>query len=149
MFNLSQVEAQNYELLPSGEYATVITGAEVKDSQAGGQYLKVELTITGPSQKGRKIFDIFNTKNSNPQAVQIGLGKLKTMSLACGLTEQQLTNFLPAMLSGKTLTVKTVIKKDKKGEDQVSVSKYAPTKTGAAIANAAAAFGATAEVIPF
>jgi hypothetical protein len=39
----------------------------------------VTYQVTDGTHRGRKLFGQFNIKNANPQAVQIGLGQLKTM----------------------------------------------------------------------
>lgn len=72
--------------VPTGTYAVVIDKAEVSATKAGnGEMIKVQMKILdGQPQAGRVIFDQFNIKNPNPQAVQIGLGQLKGMLKAFG-----------------------------------------------------------------
>lgn len=71
--------------IPDGTYAVMVNKAEVADTKTGGQMIKVQLKVLdGQPQAGRVIFDQFNIKNANPQAVQIGLGQLKGMMKCFG-----------------------------------------------------------------
>lgn len=72
--------------VPTGTYAVVIDKAEVSHTKSGsGEMIKVQMKILdGQPHAGRVIFDQFNIKNQNPQAVQIGLGQLKGMLKAFG-----------------------------------------------------------------
>lgn len=82
--DLSQAQEQG-DPVPDGQYLVSVVKAEVVDTKAGGQMIKLQHKIAeGQPQQGRIVFDNFNIKNANPQATQIGLGQLKTMLKAFG-----------------------------------------------------------------
>lgn len=87
MLDLTNVQENNgREPLPAGEYCAQVVKAEVKDTQAGtGEYIKLEYDLLeAPKSQGEepkklgKVWHQFNTKNPNAQAVEIGLGQLKS-----------------------------------------------------------------------
>lgn len=125
MIDLSSVESVN-ENLPPGGYAAIISSTEFKPTKTGGEMLEVVYTITGPTHMGRKVWDRFNTKNTNPQAVNIGLSKLKSMALATGLTVEKLKNFHPELIFNRELGIETIIKSDPTYGERVEVKKYMP-----------------------
>lgn len=120
-YDLSNVKANEFEALPPGEYITNVTNAEVKDTKNGtGQYIKVELTVDGPTQTGRKIFTNFNVKNDNPKAVQIGLGQLKAFLIKAKYpTPDKLESV--GELNGLRVGVKTKVRKDDQFGDQTDI----------------------------
>lgn len=126
--DLSQVQAQVYDVLPKGQYIARVTKAETKSSKVGGEYIQIEFTIADGKQTGRKFWDIFNTKNQNPKAVSIALGKLKSLCLASGIPETQLVNFNNSMLANRVVKVTTDVKTDSYG-DKVAVKKYEPANS--------------------
>lgn len=72
-------------VLPAGKYVASVTNAEVKDTKDGsGQYINAEFSIIDEDFKGRKVFQMFNIKNRNEQAVTIGMSQLKSLMLAAG-----------------------------------------------------------------
>lgn len=128
MLDLSQVKTN--ETLTPGSYAALVTGIEKKSTKNGtGEYYQVEFTITTQGATGRKIWDNFNTKNDNQQAVNIGLAKLKSLAISTGISESQLTKFDPTMLSNKEVKITTVIKKDDTYGDKAEIKKYASLTT--------------------
>lgn len=148
--DLSKVQAQSFDLLPNGSYVAVVTKFSTKSSKTGGEYYEVEFTISSENGKGRKIWDNFTTKNQNPKAVQVGLGKLKTLCLASGIPEALLVNFKPEMLSGRSALVTTEIKKQVGYADKVTVKKYEPTTKSTSVVNHTTAANHAAQAdIPF
>lgn len=123
MLDLSQVKTS--ETLTPGSYAALVTGIEKKTTKSGtGEYYQIEFTVTTQGATGRKIWDNFNTKNENQQAVNIGLAKLKSLALAAGITEAQLTKFDPTMLGNKEVKITTTVKKDDTYGDKAEIKKY-------------------------
>ena len=68
------------DALPPGWYAVVVESEEVKQTKKAidrvpgcenDQYLQLELTVTGPTHAGRKVWWRFNLWNSNPTAAEI------------------------------------------------------------------------------
>lgn len=81
-FDLTGVESStmDYQPLPTGIYKLVIDEAELKDTKAGtGQYINVRYEVVSGDWKGRKLWNMFNVKNPNPQAVEIGMQQLRSM----------------------------------------------------------------------
>ena len=116
MLDLSNAKSNTNEVLPAGKYVCNVTNAELKDTKNGtGQYIKAELTIIDSANKGRKVWTNFNVKNSNAQAVEIGLGQLKSLLENAGYANP---NKLESVtdLCGLTVGVKTKIKSDEYGE---------------------------------
>lgn len=128
MLNLTDVQVPN-SILPAGSYTAVVTGVETKNTKSGdGQYIQVEFTISSHGNEGRKIWDNFNIKNANQKAVDIGLGKLKSMALAMGFTEAALSKFDPSQLANKEVGLKTKVKLDPAYGDKAEVASYTAIK---------------------
>jgi hypothetical protein len=83
MIDLSGVVEQGGPV-PDGTYSVMVDKAEVSPTKTGGEMIKVQLKVLDGACRGRVIFDQFNIKNANPQAVQIGLGQIKGMMKAFG-----------------------------------------------------------------
>jgi hypothetical protein len=93
MFDLRDTkaaEAKTYEPIPAGDYILTCTDAVVKDTKAkNGQYVMCTLEVLGGEYAGRKIFQMFNVVNQNPEAVRIAKEQMKSMLLASGLPEEK------------------------------------------------------------
>lgn len=145
MLDLTDVVAQGGPV-PSGTYPVVIEKAQVTPTKTGGEMIKIQLKITGDVQAGRNIFDQFNIKNANPQAVQIGLGQLKGMMKAFGHPNPNKLASCDELIGLKGIvTVK--VESSEGYQDQAKVKAYKPltgtaTDTAAPIAPAAAVAGA-------
>jgi hypothetical protein len=112
--------------IPDGTYACRVQKAEVVVTKAGGQMIKVELRIQeGQPQGGRVIFDQFNIKNANPQAVQIGLGQLKGLLKAGGHANPNMLKSCEEIV-GLKVFVRTKTEQDEGYGPQVRVKGYAP-----------------------
>jgi hypothetical protein len=73
-------------LVPDGEYQAQITKIEEKETKDGtGVYLNFSLTILGPSQQGRVVFDMLNMINSSEKAVEIARSRLGDIMRATGV----------------------------------------------------------------
>lgn len=78
MLDLTNVSESGVQ---AGEYTVTCAGAEIKETKSGtGEYIKCVFE----TENGQKFFHNFNTKNSNAQAVAIGLGQLKTFMRVAG-----------------------------------------------------------------
>jgi hypothetical protein len=111
MLNLDLSNAQENTPIPDGTYAAICNKAEVVPTKSGtGTLIKIQLKILeGQPQAGRVIFDIFNIENSNPQAVQIGLGQLRTFMKQWGHPNSNMLKTTEELLGLKgNVTVKTV-----------------------------------------
>lgn len=108
VFNAQDLpEGMSFEPLPAGWYQADISESELKDTNAGnGQYIKLKLTITGPTHQGRVVFTNLNIRNANPKAEEIGLGQLRSLMSAIGLSSVQDTD----QLIGGSCEIKLTIK---------------------------------------
>jgi len=78
-------------VVPPGTYYLIADDAEMKDTKAGdGSYISVKYRILEGAQEGRFLFHMFNIKNPNPKAVEIGMGQLKTFMKCSGATDFKL-----------------------------------------------------------
>lgn len=72
--------------VPAGEHLCTIEKTEVRETHDGtGEYIKVVFRIIGESYRGMKIFQNFNIKNRNEEAVKIGLKNLSRLCATLGL----------------------------------------------------------------
>ncbi len=92
--DFSNVKENEFAPLPVGEYLLISDGAEVKETKNGtGEYINVKYKVLGPSNSGKFLFQMFNIKNDNKKATEIGLSQLKSYMKAAGIdTEQPLTS---------------------------------------------------------
>lgn len=94
-FDATQVEPNAaYEPMPAGYYPMMITDSEMKDSQSGGQYLKLTVEVCDGPMKGRKVFTNLNLVNSNQQAVDIARRDLSAICHAVNVLQPQDTQEL-------------------------------------------------------
>ena len=90
-FALSDVEsADEYPLLAPGEYLLAATSVDLADTRSGtGKLVKVTFTVTEGADAGRLVFENFNVKNPNPEAVRIAMQNIKSWCMACGVPESE------------------------------------------------------------
>jgi hypothetical protein len=75
MLGIDLTDVTEGGVLAAGDYVVTCTDAEVRETKNGsGEYIKCVFE----NEDGAKIFHMFNTKNDNPKAVEIGMGQLKT-----------------------------------------------------------------------
>ena len=73
-------------LIPAGNYVVVCTRAEYKRNKNGNGFLvDCEFQVTDGEQAGRKFWNMFNIKNENQQAEQIGKRDFSKLLQALGL----------------------------------------------------------------
>lgn len=90
-FKADEVEITSFEPVPAGEYAAIITGAEIKDTKSG-KGLFFEYTIQGTSHDGRVIKECVNIVNASEKAQKIGLETLAKISMAVGINSAKDTS---------------------------------------------------------
>ena len=96
----------NFDPIPAGWYTAQIAKAELKDTKDGtGQYINMQMTITGPSYQGRVVFAMINIRNKSQKAEEIGRQQLGDLMRALGLARVQDTD----ELIGGNLSVKVAI----------------------------------------
>ena len=128
-FDASKVEIQDGDFapIPIAWYSGNITGAELRNTRKGGQYISMMYSVTGPSHQGRVIFDNINIVNDNPKAVEIGYETLAKICKAVGLTVVQDTD----QLIGRSLDIKVDIEKSDEYGDKNIVKGVRATEGGA------------------
>jgi len=78
----------DYTPLPDGWYSAHISKAELCATKAGtGQYIKLKLKVTGPTNAGRVLFSNVNIMNQSPEAERIGRQELRKIMEATGVLE--------------------------------------------------------------
>ncbi len=126
-FNANQVEpATEYEPIPPGKYAAVVTASEMRPTKSGnGSFLELTFEVVEGEHKGRKVWTRLNLDNPNAVAVKIARGELSSLCRAVGVMEPkdscELHN-LPLVISVKQKT-------DRDGEVRNEVKGYAKRET--------------------
>jgi hypothetical protein len=145
-FDASQVEPDaGFETIPAGWYNVMVDQSEIKPTKAGdGHYLEVRYNVIDGQYKGRKLFDRFNIRNSNPTAQEIGYKQLSALAHAVGILHVQDSQ----QLHGIPLKVKVKVRKgDGQYEDSNEITSRKninePVETAGAAAGSAATTGFT------
>lgn len=130
-FDATGIDPQKpIEILPPGWYICEISDAEVKATRgkSGGTRANFEFTVIAGDFKGRKMFAGINTKNANPQAVEIGQRELSAICHATGIiVVTDLAAFIGKQLQVKAKTKKASDEDKEKGyEDRSEPSGYKP-----------------------
>lgn len=88
-FNANNVEpSTDFDAIPAGKYAAVITGSEMKPTKAGnGSFLELTFQVIEGEFKGRQLWARLNLDNPNPLAVKIARGELSAVCRAVGVME--------------------------------------------------------------
>ena len=118
-FNVEALpEAQNFDVLPVGVYTVQIEKCEATPTKdATGIYLNLQMRVHSGDFANRIIFSMINIKNNSDRAVQIGLGQLRQLALACDIHAITDTdNFI-----NKIVDVKVKIQAAKDGYDAKNV----------------------------
>lgn len=88
-FDPAAVEpAQDFEPVPAGEYAVIITDSEMRTTKNGaGEMLSITHQVIEGEFKGRLIWETLNLVNANPKTVQIAQQHLSAICHAVGITQ--------------------------------------------------------------
>jgi Protein of unknown function (DUF669) len=79
-------KGSTYELLPNGEYTLQLISYQVKRTLDGtGEKIDAVIEVVSGPLESRKIFETYNTRNKNSQAVTISIGNIKALCLSCGV----------------------------------------------------------------
>ena len=145
--NLTDVKVDDsFDVLPEGTYNIVCHDAEVRDTKDGtGQYINCEMKVLGPKRKDSRIFQMYNIKNKNPKAVEIGLSQLKTFMINAGCENLSLESVTD--LIGLKVTVKTKIQKSEGYDDKAAIKSYKPFD--ASLGDSTAVISPSLDEIPF
>lgn len=128
---LKDVKANEFELIPPGEYPAIVTKSEMKPTKDGtGQRLNLTLQILNGKFQNRTLFDGLNVKNKSSQAEQIGRGQLKSLCVAVNVPDPKTSE----ELHNKPLTIVVKTGKDQNGNPRSEIKSYKarlPTTTAA------------------
>lgn len=120
-YGLAEAKANDFEVLPAGEYHAVIMEMEEKPTKDGsGARLNVKLQIASGKHQNRTVFDGINVKNKSEAAQRIGRGQLKALCIAAGNENPRSSQ----ELIGKAVMVKLKIGKDQNGNERNEVASY-------------------------
>lgn len=159
-FSFNTNDVPKATVIPRGEYKVVISGAEIKTSQAGHERLNLRYSIVGGPYANRTFFEGFNNNHPNPETRGIALRQLAAIFQAIGLSgnithESQILNGSGGQVSVPFLAfvdvkdsedfgMQNVLKKPKKTERTAAIAPTPPqaSETPAPdVANDAAAWG--------
>lgn len=98
---------QSYDLVPPGNYIAEIKNAELKTTSSGtGEYIKMRLDITGPTQAGRVVFTNLNIRNANQVAQNIARQQIHTIISSNGINELEDTDQLIGCVVGIVVKIR-------------------------------------------
>ena len=122
--DLTDVKESSFALIPNGEYSVMMDDCSIKETKSGtGEYINAKFRIMNGAYEGRWLFHMFNIKNENAKATEIGLGQLKTFMRCAGVKEFKLTDVLDLLSLKCNAVVKT--RTDDYGEKNV-ISYFKP-----------------------
>ena len=124
MFDLTEVKAAgSFEPIPAGTYNVFCVEAQVKQTKDGtGDYINCKFKITDGEYDGSFLFTMFNIKNKNAKAVEIGMSQLKSFMMCCGLTDFKLASV--THLEGLNCSAVVKIKNDAQYGDKNVISYF-------------------------
>lgn len=129
--------------VPAGNYTVMISDAQEAPNKAGtGKNLKLEFTITGGGQDGRKVYAYLALENPSAEAVRIAQGKL---SAICHAVKVLKPNGPQDLLNASLdIAVKVKPRDDKPGDFSNDIAEFKPrgTLTSAVAPAASAPFNA-------
>lgn len=134
-FDPSTVETRegfDGELLPAGNYLSVITASAVKDTKdKTGKYIEIEETIQQEGYRGRKVWTNLNVRNKSEKAEKIGQEQLKELLIALGRADRKMTD--TGQLHGIPHVIKVFVEKDESGRysDKNGIKGFLPASKGA------------------
>lgn len=139
-FDANQIDpAVQFDPLPAGRYAAIITESEMKPTKAGnGQYLQLTFQVIEGEFRGRFVWARLNLENESAMAVKIARGELSSICRAVNVMQPRDS----VELHGVPLEITVGLKRrDDSGEFTNVIKGYAkrPTPgTGGATAAVAA-----------
>ena len=127
-YDLSNVRANDFELIPPGDYPAIITECEEKPTKNNdGKRLNLKIQILDGKYQNRILFDGLNTENKSAIAQQIGRAQLKAICIA-------INNLNPkdsSEILNKPLMVTVKVGKDQDGNQRNEIKGYKARLTAA------------------
>lgn len=122
--DLTNTKENSFSPIPAGTYEVVVDECEVKETKSQtGEYINTKFKVVGGDHDDRVLWHMFNIKNDNAKAVEIGLGQLKSFMKCAGLTNFNLKDVND--LQGLHATAIVKIRVDEYGEKNV-ISYFKP-----------------------
>lgn len=94
-------EPKNFEPVPPGWYNVQVKESSLENSKSGGQYIKLQLAITGPTHAGRVVYTNINIRNDNTVAVEIGRQQIGKIVRATGVQLSDTDQFVGLQFQAK------------------------------------------------
>jgi hypothetical protein len=127
-YDLQNVKANDFEVIPPGDYPAIITECEEKPTKNNdGKRLNLKIQILDGKFQNRILFDGLNTENKSAIAQQIGRAQLKAICIA-------INNLNPkdsSEILNKPLMVTVKIGKDQDGNPRNEIKGYKARLTAA------------------
>ena len=115
--------------LPAGDYTATIHASEVQTTKRGdGQMIYVRLDVTGPTRAGAVVFDRMLVQHPNPTAQEIGIARFSGLCQALGYQAGAGPSDTQELV-GKTVGIKTKVRKSEQYGDSAEVVAYFKPKT--------------------
>ena len=119
--DLKNTKANDFEVIPAGDYPAVIVKSESKPTKDGtGERLNLQLQILDGKYQNRTLFDGLNVKNKSAQCQQIGRGQLKAICIAVNVPDPNDS----AELHNKPLMISVKVGVDDKGNPRNEIKGY-------------------------
>lgn len=120
-YDLSNVKANDFEVIPPGDYPAIITECEEKPTKdGGGMRLNLKIQIIDGKYQNRTLYDGLNTVNKSATAQQIGRSQLKSICIALN----KVTAKDSSELLNEPLMVTVKIGNDKEGNPRSEIKGY-------------------------
>lgn len=120
-YDLANVKANEFEVIPAGEYPAIITECEEKPTKDGtGKRLNLKVQIIDGKYQNRTLFDGMNTVNKSAMAQQIGRAQLKAICVALNKPNPKDSS----ELLNKALMITVKIGKDQEGNPRSEIKGY-------------------------
>jgi len=127
-YGLESVKANEFEVIPAGDYPAIITECEEKDTKDGkGKRLNLKIQILDGKYQNRVLFDGLNTVNASAIAQQIGRSQLKSVCIAINNPNPKDSS----ELLNKPLMIVVKVGKDQDGNPRNEIKGYKARLTAA------------------
>jgi len=127
-YGLESVKANDFEVIPAGDYPAIISECEEKETKDGkGKRLNLKIQIIDGKYQNRILFDGLNTVNASAQAQQIGRSQLKAICIAINNPNPKDSS----ELLNKALMISVKVGKDQNGNPRNEIKGYKARLTAA------------------
>jgi len=127
-YDLTNTKANDFEVIPAGDYPAIITEVDEKPTKDGkGKRLNLKLQILDGKYQNRTLFDGLNTVNQSAIAQQIGRGQLKAICIAINKPDPKDSS----ELLNKPLVITVKVGKDQNDNARNEIKGYKARLTAA------------------